>query len=122
VRARKALSLLIDRDKLVNDPHTLSGQGIPTSVAFSKSYPETKPVSENPDLARAMELFREAGYTKNNGKLTRDGKRLDLTIRFQMGELENRIHQVRLLGAMWERAGINITIIPDSEVRFKSQS
>jgi ABC-type transport system substrate-binding protein len=109
-RVRKALSLLIDRDTIINDPYGLAGMATPTSVAFSRSYPETKPVSEKPDPARAMELFREAGYTRNNGRMMRDGKRLDLTIIFSVANLGGDVHLVRLLAAMWERAGINITL------------
>ena len=114
-RVRKALSLLVDRDALVNDHFALGGADIPTSVAFSYSYPATKPVSSKPDPVRAMELFRSAGYKKINGKLIRDGKRLELMVTFNSRNLEYQERLMRLLGKMWEGAGINITLKDDEK-------
>lgn len=80
VRVRKALNLMVDRDILVTG--ALDGVGKPAWTFFPTDFPwhsqEITPYAV--DTEAAASLLEEAGYSKQDGKWTRDGEPLVLRI------------------------------------------
>lgn len=110
VRVRRALSMAINRDELVQG--VLLGQGVaafgpykPGSWAFHKSL---RPVRQ--DQKEALRLLAEAGFKPGpNGLLQRDGKELSFTILTNQGN-EQRILTGTLIQHQLAKLGVDARI------------
>lgn len=110
VKIRRALSMAIDRDELVQG--VLLGQGEaafgpykPGSWVYHKSL---KPVRRN--IERARELLAEAGFkTGKNGLLEKDGKELAFTVLTNQGN-EQRILTATLIQHQLAELGVEVRI------------
>lgn len=110
VRVRRAISLAINRDDLVNG--VLLGQGVaafgPYKPGTPVYHPDLKPVKQ--DQAEAAALLREAGFERGpNGLLQKDGKEFVFTILTNQGN-EQRILTATLIQSQLARLGIGAKI------------
>jgi len=114
---RRALSLVIDRDKLttaITGLGEVPAQGwVPDSTANYTSQKfdyATRPYAER--LAEARELYRKAGYSAE--------KPLEVEVRYNTGEIHNRLAVA--VAAMWKEAlGVRTTLYAE-EFRALLQS
>jgi len=103
-RVRQALNLLVDRELVVTA--ALDGVGIPAWQFFGPQFawaPKVEPYTVDPEKAAA--LLEEAGYTKTDGKWTKDGEQMTLgilsyTSRTEMAAISE------VLAALLDREGI----------------
>ncbi|OUR93014.1 hypothetical protein A9Q84_21155 [Halobacteriovorax marinus] len=108
-KIRKALSLLIPREKLLK--HKLKSTATPSSSMFSKAFTKMyigpKIDSYDPDLSE--KLFKESGFSKDKkGKLVIDGKPFKLT--WRVSNNKNAIEMVETIKKYFERAGIEVEV------------
>ena len=110
-RIRKALSLLIDRERLVNSKKGLNGFGIPTDTVINFVIPRTKPTivdGYNPDQAAI--LLAEAGCKLVENVLTCNDKPLSIDIMVYQENYLNILGTIRMVAQKWNEAGIPTTI------------
>ncbi len=114
---REALSLSVNRDKIIQD--VLSGYGTalygplpPGSLGFTESVYEKEKIST--DRARAEEILEKAGWKKNAETLVRQKtvKKKVQYLRFSIttGETAELKHTVELLKEMWTEIGAEVEI------------
>lgn len=86
-RVRQALAHAINRQSIVDD--LLYGEGNVADNPFPKTiwaYPGDDVIKHyNYDPERAIELFQEAGYTYENGVMSKDGKPVKWTLKYPSG-------------------------------------
>ncbi len=111
-RTRLALSLLIDRERIVNDPAGLNGAGTAadSQLYFTKPVTKIEPVMP-PDSQRALSLLQKAGWKSINGRLYRNGVPFTLEIIFNNFLNQESIPpSIRMVVQSWEDAGISCSI------------
>lgn len=79
---RKAIAYATDRQGIIDS--VVYGLGRPTYSAYPQSSPAYNPNVEHYDFdpKKAADLFKQAGYTLNGKKLTKDGQQLSLKLLF----------------------------------------
>ncbi|TLN19639.1 peptide ABC transporter substrate-binding protein, partial [bacterium] len=79
---REAFSYAIDREGWVTD--VLKGLGAPTQTWIPKGFPGYDATEDRfpYDPAKAVQTLTDAGYTVENGVLTKDGKQFPITFTF----------------------------------------
>ncbi len=86
-RVRQALAHAINRQSIVDD--LLYGRGNVADNPFPKTiwaYPGDEFIKHyNYDSAKAIELFKEAGYTYENNVMSKDGKPVKWTLKYPVG-------------------------------------
>jgi len=110
-RVRKAISLLIDREKLVEHRVGLNGAGVATDIMFHPFPPVTKPeLTEDWNPERASQLLEEAGWKLQDGKLKRDGEVFDLKISgYSSGKMTQK-GVMRLIAKNLHEAGFSVEL------------
>jgi ABC-type transport system substrate-binding protein len=107
ILARKAISLLIDRQDLVSRSEYWRGGAIPTQYQFAMSPPVTTPQAGSPAPAEAFKLLKKAGYARTTKGWEKDGKPL----RISMGLLSITspyVAEARIIKRWLEEAGFYI--------------
>jgi peptide/nickel transport system substrate-binding protein len=105
IKVRNALSLLIDRNKIVRSSYSLNKIGIPSDSPLHASLPLTTPSAKPPNSAKAVKLLEEAGWVRKNGYLEHGGKRFILEIILPRHN-ERFLHVLREIVSIWEDVGI----------------
>lgn len=107
-KVREAISLLIDRDDLVENINGLRGAGAPTDTIFHYIAPRTRPeVTRKRDIPKAFKLLEEAGWRKEGKKLVRDGKQFTLKL-YGFSDNSTELKGIlRLLGRYLNDAGMS---------------
>ena len=119
-RVRRALSLLIDRERIV--ARALLGTGRPASQFFPAGNPAHDPGLEAPSDAHpaALALLAEAGWTPDpDGRLRRDGEPLKVRL-VAWQENAFRREAVASVVADWRAAGIEAEAIPVDHAGYTS--
>lgn len=80
ILVRKAISLLIDRHRLVSMSDSLRGAAIPTQYQFALSAPVTKPHADPHAPEEASKLLQKAGYTRTTKGWEKNGKPIQLSM------------------------------------------
>ena len=110
-RVRKALSLLIPRQAIVDSPNGLRGDGIAADTMFNLIHPVTKPdLVDGFSPEKAMRLLNEAGYKLENGKMMRNGQRLTMNVSFIDNDVINALGPLRMVAQAWNENGIRTTL------------
>lgn len=111
-RVRQALAHAINRQSIVDD--LLYGQGNVADNPFPKTiwaYPGDDVVKHyNYDPQRAIELFEEAGYTYENGVMSKDGKPVKWTLKYPSG---NKVREkaAELIHQNLQEIGIEVELL-----------
>lgn len=105
---RKAFDALVNREELMNNimlgqAKIAEGPFLP-NFAFTPDYP-----SKDTGQEAALEWFRKAGYDVNNGKVTKDGKNIDLKLVIYNSRVEFTVF-AQVLQSQAKEIGINISI------------
>jgi peptide/nickel transport system substrate-binding protein len=106
-KMRKAFSMLIDQETIVNDIY----QGVDevaTSIILPSSWAYSADIVQPTfDVEGAVALFNELGWSDTNGDgfLDKDGKALEVVLSTH-SEDTNRVQTVEFLQAMFEMAGV----------------
>jgi len=107
-RVRRALSMAIDADKIIN--YVLQGQGERITGPFVKQTDyynhDIKPIPYDPEGARR--LLEEAGWNLNkDGLLEKDGKRFQFTLITNSGN-DLRKAMLTIAQDAWKKIGIDV--------------
>ncbi|MFP4392763.1 MAG: ABC transporter substrate-binding protein [Desulfohalobiaceae bacterium] len=108
-RVRKALSLAVDVDKIIE--YVLHGQGKRITGPFVQDTEyynhELEPLDYDPQ--KALQLLKQAGYSKNEkGWLEKDGQRLEFTLITNSGnELRKAI--LAIVQDSWKDIGVDVS-------------
>lgn len=115
-RVRRALSLLIDRNELVNDKSSLGGQAMATDTPMNLAYQFRKPIVKPADAPLAMQFLTEAGWAINNGILMKGGQPFELELIYAEDN-SGYISTLQAIANMWGKAGIvtHFTLYTDDE-------
>lgn len=106
VRVRRALSLALDRQRIVDA--AVSGYAVPAATAIPPGVLGDAPTASGPDSAGAAEALTQAGWLRTaDGVRTRDGERLELTL-LTVGSGDLAVEQ--LLQSDLARIGVALTI------------
>ena len=111
-RVRQALNYSVDHDAMINV--VLRGHGYPTGQPCFEGClgynPNVKPYSY--DLEKAKQLLKAAGFAPGALKLTLD---------YPIGQIPNSGDIAQALAAMWQEAGIIVTLNPKEWGAFWSR-
>lgn len=110
IRVRRAISLAIDRQALVDG--VLLGQGVAAFGPYKPGswvyHPTLKPIKQ--DMQKAAALLKEAGFSRDrNGFLEKDNRRLTFSILTNQGN-EQRILTATLIQSQLALLGIDVQI------------
>ncbi|MCP4681307.1 MAG: peptide ABC transporter substrate-binding protein, partial [Desulfobacterales bacterium] len=107
-RIRRALGMAINVDKIIE--YVLYGQGEPITGPFAKQteYYNNNVQAIGYDPQRALRLLEEAGWRLNkNGRLEKDGKRLEFTL-ITNGGNDLRKAILAIAQDSWKQIGIDV--------------
>ncbi|MEO8612822.1 MAG: peptide ABC transporter substrate-binding protein [Chloroflexota bacterium] len=118
VNVRKALAMLIDRDKI---NHDLNKDVVHTGVSFWESTPyanpDLKPVPY--DVEGAKKLLDDAGWVDSNSDGTRDKDGVELVLRYVTNQRQVRKDIQAVIKQAYEDVGVGVDIQNfDSDVFF----
>jgi len=109
-KVRTAFAMLVDQDTIVNDIYQGVDQ-VAHSIILPSSWAFSDKISQPTfDVAGAVALFNEAGWTDSNGDgiLDKDGVDLAITLATH-SEDPNRVQSVEFMQAVFEMAGVKTT-------------
>jgi oligopeptide transport system substrate-binding protein len=108
---RQAFSYALDREGWVND--VLQGLGSPTLTWIPPGFPgyQEGETRYGFDPAKAVQTLTDAGYTVENGQLTKDGQAIEITQTFS-DTPRNRTRNEWLVAKYKEVLGIDIPLNP----------
>ena len=109
-KMRQAFAMLVDQETIVNDIYQGVDQ-VTHSLLLPSSWAYTDTISQPTfDVAGAVALFNELGWTDSNGDgiLDKDGADLAITLATH-SEDPNRVQTVEFMQAIFEMAGVKAT-------------
>lgn len=108
---REAFSYAFDREGWVND--VLKGLGAPTQTWIPKGFPgyDAEETRFPFDPAKAVQVLTDAGYTIENGVLTKDGTQYPITLTFS-DTPRNRTRNEWIANKWKEVLGIDVQLNP----------
>ncbi len=118
VNVRKALAMLIDRDKINADLNLgLNYTGASFWEATPYERPDAKPIPYDPEAAKKM--LDEAGWVDSNGDGTRDKDGVELVLRYVTNQRQVRKDIQAIVKQAYEEAGVGVDIQNfDSDIFF----
>jgi ABC-type transport system substrate-binding protein len=114
---RKALSLLIDREKLTKIPGGPENTLTPTGAPLYFSEPVTIPTFEKQDVKRAFAIFESLGWKLDHGKLIKNGKQFKMEIIFPP-YVEEYLPLLRQVAKAFNDAGIDCKLREENGENF----